>query len=789
MPKESELRDGEQLPVHEVLSAIDGSVTITRDDFGIPAICATTATDAWWGLGFAAAGDRLWQLEYDRRRAAGRWAEAAGESALDSDILSRRLRIERAAKADVEAMDADTARAFEAYAAGVNAGALARELPPEYALCGIEFEPWMPWHSVAAFKIRHLLMGVWQYKLLRAILLANEGEDAFEALDPISREGMLFTTPSGSRQHSDIRDHADLWARSYGDIAAAAEQLGFLSEVEAGSNAWVVAGSRTTTGMPVLCNDAHRAADVPNVYWQASVSCDEFTVAGPTLPGIPGFPHFGSNGRVGWAITNATADAQDLILENFRDSVDGITSRTADGWAAVDTVDELIRIRGAVSGNSRVVLIQTHATPSGVVIHGDPISGAAISLRWTATDRICRQFGVLGAMVRSTTVDELIAAHEPWVDPVNNLLCADVDGNIGYLLRGQLPARRDPAAARLPVPAWEWASGWDGTVPFDRMPREKNPPNGYFANANNTVTSPDDILVSHSVNDFYRIERITEMLGSTQKHAPADLAAMQNDSVSIAARTWSAFLDGDKGFIDNAAASAELLRDWDGDLSADRPAPLLYAHFRRALVRLALPRIVSQRTANKLLAGTLPSSWVILKRWFAQMAWSLGRDGELPAPLDHVLVSHALSDALDATRSLAGDQPSAWSWPAVHRLAPQHTLAKTELAGILRNPNPVSVTGDSDAVANGAYGWAPGSPFAVTNTSVCRQVIDFAQPSTVRWAIPGGASGDPRSRHYDDQLPVWAGGALLVRNNEKNDPGLRDRQSVAEGREDKDVPW
>lgn len=513
-----------------------GRVEIARSAYGIPSVDALSRTSAWWGMGYAAAQDRLWQLEFDRRRATGTWAEAVGEKGLPADRLARRLRLEDAARADVSAMDPATLGDFITYAEGVTAGAAARALPDEFAACGIDFAPWEAWHSVAAFKIRHVLMGAWQYKMLRTRILVEEGPDAFEALDPVPREGLRLTTPSGRRSAEDVVADSDLWRAGWGDIAAAADELGFLSEVEAGSNAWAVAPSRTTTGHALLCSDPHRAADVPNVYWQASVRCPDFHVAGETFPGIPGFPHFGHNGRVGWAITNAAADAQDLVVEELRERDGILEARTPEGWSRADVRDERIRVRGGEDE-----WIRTVTTAHGPVVHGSATDARVVSLRWTATVEPCAQFAVLDRMARADSVDELLDGQRGWVDPLNNLVAADVDGRIGYLLRGALPDRVDPAGAQLPLPGWERSSRWRGLVPFDRMPRETDPACGWLANANNVIADPGgDLLIAHHANDLFRIERIDEVLEARERHAPADLHALQNDTLSIPGRIWGA---------------------------------------------------------------------------------------------------------------------------------------------------------------------------------------------------------------------------------------------------------
>lgn len=768
--------------VHAVSGLVD-PVRIEWDRHGIPRVTARTEHDVWFGLGYAAATDRLWQLEYDRRRACGRWAEVVGRAALPADRLARRLDLASVARADVAAMDPVTADSFAAYAAGVNTGVAHGRLPPEYSAAGIEWEPWQPWHSVAAFTIRHVLMGVWQYKIARAVLLAREGPEVFELFDPVPRTGMRLTVPPAGRVDQPSAEAVALVERAREEVRAAAAHLGFLAEVEAGSNAWVVDGSRTTTGSPVLCNDSHRALDVPNVYWQVRLVCPSFTVAGGTFPGIPGFPHFGHNGRVGWAITNGAADAQDLLVERFRPSADGFEVLTPDGWRPVEVHRDRIGVRGGDSESC-----PRYRTPNGPVVHGDPATGTALSLRWTATEEPCRQFGVMRAMLCARDVTELLDAQRDWVDPVNNLLAADVDGNIGYLLRGALPVRNTAAAGQVPVPGWEAASRWLGRVPFAAMPRSQNPPDGMLVSTNNTVLAPSpDLVITHAAGDFYRVERVHELLGGTDRHSPDDLAGYQGDVVSVAARTWSRLLAGRGPYQGQAEAARAMLAAGGGDLSGGTGYPLLHACFRRALAALMLGERVAPGTVDFLLAGGLPGTGVLVRRWFAQLTWpagpvepvgAAGRGGRagagssadpMPAELiDDAVLGAALGQAWHDASGCGGTDPARWRWADQHFAAGRHTLAAMpglpewpDTAG--RGPSPVrgwdpaqvGIGGDAETIQNASYSWPRAEPFTVTNCAVYRQVLDLADLAGSRWIIPGGASADPTSPHSDDQLALW----------------------------------
>jgi penicillin amidase len=721
---------------------LPGGLSIDRDAYGIPSVDADTEELAWFGLGWAAAEDRLWQLEYDRRRAQGRWAEVTGPSALPADRLARRLRLADAAERDVAAMDAVTRMTFERYAEGVNACVRACGPPPEYALGGVGWEDWTPRDSVLAFKIRHVLMGVWQYKLARAVLRATAGVDAAEALDPRPLPGMRVTVPPlGRVPRGDPR--AALLARARADVADAAEHLGFLAEAEGGSNAWVIGPARTRTGRPLLAGDSHRALDSPNTYWQAHLSCPEFTVSGATFPGIPGFPHFGHNGRVGWAITNAAGDAQDLYVEHFRGG--GAEVRTAAGWEPASSREERIRVRGGGEHTERCWL-----TPNGPVVHGDPVRGEALSLRWTATDRPCEQFGVLRGMLLAGDVTTLLDGQEGWVDPLNNLVAADVDGHIGYLLRGELPVRGNLAPAQVPVPGWQARHAWRGRVPFRSMPRVENPGEGVIVTANNTVTAAEHPFVSHSMNDTYRAERIHELVASAGPLGAGDMVTWQGDTVSVAARRWATLLAARGPYTGDAERARSLIAAGGGDLRAGSSVGLVHACLRRAVARRVLDRRIGAKARGWLMGCGLPGVPVLLRRWFGALTWPR-EDGDWPASaLDDELLAGALSSAWHEACGGAAEPPA---WGEVHRTAARHPLHP--VSGTDLDPPSAGIGGDNETIQNGAYGWAEGTPFTITNLSVYRQVLDFDDLDHSGWVIPGGASGRAGDPHAFDQLEAW----------------------------------
>jgi penicillin amidase len=524
-------------------------------------------------------------------------------------------------------------------------------------------------------------------------------------------------------------------------------------EVEAGSNSWAVHGARTTTGMPVLCNDSHRALDVPSVYWQVHVTCPEFDAIGATFPGVPGFPHFGHNGKVGWNITHTSADYQDLYVERFDSDVPG-RYRTPDGWADAEHHTEAIAVRGGFSEE-----IELWRTRHGPVVHGDPRTGVAIALRYTATDEPCRGFEAIRPMLDASTVAELHEAQREWVDPVNNLVSADTAGNIGYLTRGYLPVRSSEAHRLLPVPGWTGEHEWSGRVPFEQLPQEINPPAGFIATANQRVIPGEEPYISHSFAPPSRAERIVELLTAQERMSPQQVMAMQGDVTSIPARSWSALLARSGPFEGDAERARSMLAGWDGNLLPESARALLYAYVRRGVTRALFQPAVGEEAWRWLNGGEPAALGRMITQWLAGVIAGLEEQYRDAAPDGrpwNELLPEPLAWAWRTTVEKYGPDPVAWRWDADHRANAKHTLAASfpELVSRL-NPPSVRVGGDSDTLQCAGYAWSGRADFDITDLSVYRQCVDLADIAHATFVIPGGVSGLPITPHYADQLDLW----------------------------------
>lgn len=726
-------------------AGLEAPVEIQRDEWGIPHVKAQSIGDAFFAQGFVHAQDRLWQMEFDRRRAAGRWSEVAGEAGLTMDRFVRQAGLEQSARSDVEHFNDETRRIVERYADGVNAYIdFCDSLPIEFQIAGITAEPWEPWHSAVIFKVRHILMGVGMGKLMRARLLAHAGPEVATLMRGESQGDQVLVVPPGA-PYAEALHNLSL-------LDPGREALSELAQLDVGSNNWAVHGDKTTSGKPLVAGDPHRALDVPNVYYQNHLACPEFDVVGYSFCGVPGFPHFAHNADVAWCITHAGADYQDLFVEKF-DPENPSRYRFKDEWREATKRCETIKIRDADPVELEVV--ETHHGP---VISGDPASGTAMTMRYSATCEPNPGFQCLLPMMQAKNVDELDEAMRDWVDPCNNLIMADTSGSIAYLTRGRVPLR-DESNYWLPVPGWTGEHEWDGYIPFEELPRVKNPETGWVITANNRIVGDDyPYLIAIDYAAPSRAFRLIDHLEQFGKATIDDMAAMHGDRVSLPAATYQELLtDADvAGEVEQAALST--LLNWDGTMAPDQAAPAIYIATRQHLTK-QIAQLPKFQTAAHNPFGTpdVPRASPIGFLWNAAYGM-LRTDDETILPDDtswKQLLQQAFEAGVAELRQRLGDDVSTWRYGDLHRTQPVHPLAAIDPSlGELLNPPSVEIGGDGDTPQQGAI--TTGVSYRVAATSVNRYIFDLSDWEQSRWIVPLGSSGHPGSPHFADQAEAWA---------------------------------
>ncbi len=717
---------------------------VIRDQWGVPHIRASSSQDAFFTQGFVTAQDRLWQMDYDRCRALGRWSEMVGSAGLEEDRLMRIFGLERASKADYAVSSTEAVAMLDAYTAGVNAFiSTTRHLPIEYQLVGMTPMRWEPWHCLAVYKIRNMLMGTYEMKLWRARLALSLGPERAAPLFRGYPDDGLVAVPPGEAFNGVPVSCLD-------ELAAASAELNWLGESDGGSNAWVVSGAKTASGLPLVAGDSHRALDTPNVYYQVHINCPAFRVSGYALPGVPAAPHFSHTDYVAWGMTHGFADYQDLYIERFRTEGGRLEYACEDGWRPAEIAVERLSVAGG-----EPQLLEVVRTRHGPIIAGAPSSGHGIAFCHTGTISGTAWADSLYALLVATSADEAEEALREWTEPVNNFVYADVHGEYGYRYRGRIPVR-PMANAWAPVPGWTDAHEWHGQIPFEELPRSRNPEAGFVVTCNNAPTSADYpwYINTYFAPDF-RARRVTARLQALSAPVSvADMAAVHADRVSIPAQIFIARLANLEPEDRAVSAARDILLQWDCQMDRESAAAALYGAARVFLladvIKAALGPMAGEVTPTNRGAGTHAG------QLYAEAIRAMATDdtaGLMPGQTWGALILSALARAVAELTRRLGDDMAAWTWGGIHQTRPQHPLSRLFPAwAALLDPPRVAAGGDGDTPQAGAYT----AQFVSTLMSVNRYIHDPSDWRRSRWIVPLGASGHPGSPHFADQAPLWA---------------------------------
>ncbi|SNS45492.1 penicillin amidase [Tardiphaga sp. OK246] len=728
------------------LPGLEVPVDLWRDQWGIPHLRAKGAGDAFFALGYVHATDRLWQMDALRRRATGRYAEWLGPAALPADMLARRMGMAECSQRDASAANAETRAMLESYAAGVNARATTAELPPEYALLDATFEPWEPWHSIAAFRQGSLLLNPAYPKLWRAIALPVVGETAMAQLRMDDGGDELVCLPSGvSARRTEL--NLETLQTAMSELLAQAS----LDATGGGSNNWAVHGSRTASGRPLVAGDPHRLLDMPNLYLQCHVACDEFDVIGLTTPGVPGFPHFAHNADVAWCVTVAFVDTTDIYLERFKDDGHNYLLRTeTDGsaphWIGTQRRVETIRVRGRAAVECEVL-----RTARGPVVAGDARSGSALVLRHTPDAETDRSFDCMRPMLRANSVDALYEACRGWGVIDHNLVAGDTTGHIGHLVRAKIP-RRSAANGWLPMPGWLDAHAWKGFVPWERMPRQIDPDAGMIVTANNRIVAQQDDYLTTDAHPPHRARRIWERLQAMDAATVDDMADVHRDLLSIPAVEICARLAKVPLTDNGAAALRDRLVAWDHHMRADSVDANAYVSLRLTLAGI-VKRVSGLGVLDPAEQRTIPPGLSI----DYELNWAMPR---LLRSGDTSLIGDATWDDLLAEALTVVAREPLMPWGDRHHLLLRHPLSTVfpdEAWLATRDHGPVG--GDNETVFT--TGHVPRVGTHPAYASIARYVFDIGNWEACRWIVFHGSAGNPQDAHYDDQSAMWCRGELI----------------------------
>lgn len=697
------------------LPGLSAPVEITLDARGIPRIRAETERDATMALGYLHARDRMFQMDTMRRGAEGRLAEIGGSPALRLDRFMRLLGLRQRAEADYAALDDATRDQLDAYAAGVNARLSARRrfTAPEFLLLGTP-EPWEPQHSLLWAKVMGLwLSGNWRTEVERARLAQSLPAERLWDLWPLD----------GSAGRADVAAIPQL-----DRLLAAIPVFGEDAPLPASaSNAWAVAGPRAGTPAPLLAADPHLGYNAPVLWYLVHIElADGRLMAGATSPGVP-FLVFGRTNDLAWGFTTTHSDTQDVYLEPEA--------------AARVVRTETIHVRGA-----EPITFEVRETANGPVLSDldetPRTDGQVLSVRMANLEPNDTAAEGLRRLSQARNLAEARAAAARISSPPQNLMVAARDGGIAMYLTGRTPIRAQGDGS-LPGTA-----PWLGFIPFDEMPHTENPPGGLLVNANNRV-SPEDhpAFLGRDWYADWRFRRIHELLGVGGRLNLSGFAAVQMDTISLPAREALPILNALPRGNGALGAAQALLAEWDGDMDADRPEPLIWAAFSQHMPRMAVAQ-----------AGVpdAPASAEFLRFLLTDPrgAWWCGGDCRTLAAL-------ALAEAVADLQTRHGPDPAAWRWGEAHQARFEHPLLRF-IPGVNRWAGmAVPVGGDGHTVQRQGFRMAGPQPFAAVHGAGLRMAVDLSDPEATEVMLGTGQSAHPLSSHWGDLIGHWRDGQPL----------------------------
>ena len=782
------------------VAGLQARVDVVRDRYGVPQISAGTSHDLFLAQGYVQAQDRFWQMDVARHVTAGRLAELFGADQVETDSVVRTLGWRHVAEAELQLLSPQTRAQLDAFADGVNAYLATRqgaELSVEHAVLGVVApgyrpEPWtaldsVSWLKAMAWTLRGNDSEETQRALLSSALPADRVDQLFPGYDFSTQRPIVAGTgtPAGTSTGTPARAAAPAPAPALSPAPSATVTAAGLSRVTAvlestlgpsgpgiGSNSWVVSGSRTTTGRPLLANDPHLGPSLPSIWYQVGLHCRTvgpacpYDVAGVGFAPMPGV-YIGHNADISWGLTNFGADVADLYLEQ----VTGDRYLYQGAMVPLSTRQEVIRVAGG-----KPVTITVSSTRHGPIISGvdkqaravgvamagrdgAPAGGGplAVALRWTALDPSTTLDSVF-ALDRASDWTTFREAMRGFASPAQNVVYADRAGHIGYQAIGVVPVR-SAGDGRYPVAGWTGTHEWVGTIPYDAMPRTFDPPSGYVVTANNAAVGPGyPYLITSDWPDGYRSERIAKLIETGGKLDAAAMRRIQQDTLNPMAATLVPYLlrvaptAGDRRAV-------ELLHTWDGTQPVDSAGAAYFNAVWRSLLRLAFTDDLRRTPADPDPSGG--GRWLEVVRSLLTRPsdpwWANATDPRHLTTRDDVLRA-ALDDAATELTTRLGPDPAHWRWGDLHRLTLKNETLGQGPAPLqwLLNRGPYELAGGNSAVD--ATGWDARDGYAVDWIPSMRMVVDVGAWDASGWVNAAGASGHAGTGTYTDQTDDWVAG-------------------------------
>ena len=776
------------------LEGLDGTVDIYRDRMGVPHIYATTPHDLFFAQGFVHAQDRFWQMDFWRHVGSGTISEMFA-SEVETDAFLRTLGWRVTAEQEWEQLRPELKSNLASYAEGVNAYLKDHEataLSLEYSILGLlnsnyKIEPWIPvnsltWGKAMAWDLKSNING----EIERAILLKTlEPEQVVALFPPYPQDHPVIVNKIGDGSAASLRSQSRAFNIPDETLAALQHNASLLDRAlgpigdGVGSNSWAIAGSRTSTGLPLLANDPHLNIQMPSIWYQAHLECKPvaeecpYNVGGFTFAGVPGII-IGHNEKIAWGFTNALPDVMDLYMERVNPNNPNQYEVNGE-WVDFETRKEIINVAGSDPVEITVrltrhgpVISETYGPLKNENIDNDPEfvpfkeraginlpEQYVIALKWTALSP-SSPFEAVWGFNKAQNWEQFREAAKHFHVPAQNLLYADVEGNIGYQVPGDIPIRSN-GDGTFPVPGWTDEYEWTGYIPFEELPFTLNPPEDYIVTANNQIPLSDyPYLITQDWDYGFRAQRIVEMIESApNKIDMAYMQRMQGDSFDANGPVFMPLL----AQIDlesatrNETAALDLLKNWDYQATADSPAAAIFEAFWRHLLKNTFDDDIPEEY------------WPSGSSRYRQIMRNLGEgsgwwDDKTTSDVVETrgdILNKSFVNGVEELEKLLGNEASKWSWGELHTSTFRNgTLGESGVPPIeaLFNRGPFPTSGGSSIV--NATAWDAVEGYAVTDVPSMRMIVDLSNLNNSVTVHTTGQSGHAYHPHYIDMAQTWA---------------------------------
>ena len=747
------------LPIHEgkiKIKSLKDSVNVYTDIYGVPHVFAGNEKDLFFAAGYIAARDRLFQLAMVSLAVRGGLASVLGPKYLKTDIYFRTWKIHDTAKLLIDNMDTKNKMIFENFCMGINhrIDEVMDDLPIEFKIMGFKPEYWDP--SIVAGYTRmmaHEMSGSWKAEIVFGAVEEYFGRE--KLLELLPDELVDFPTIVGENKqnllglYNNVLNNEYVLRNLFGDFSA-----------DIGSNNWVVSPYRSETGHAFLANDPHLAFTQPPRWYEIHLSGGRFDVSGVCIAGIP-LPVIGQNKRTAWGFTNSMVDDLDFFIEkiNLKDS-----SKYMHGneWLSIRTRDEVFSIMG--QKDTVVKLRSTHHGPIISDVHnllskGDRVLSMSWTGHWVTNE--------MDAWVELTTMKnwgDFTNGVKKFGVPGQNIVYADVDGNIGWRPAVYIPIRK-MGYSMVPRPGWDPAYDWEGRVPFEEMPFLLNPKKGFISTANNkTIDDSFPYYISGLWADPSRASRINDLLSTDKKMTLKDMKEIQLDLTSNFSKEILPHIL-DRGHTVNGAGAKraiKFLRNWDHEESIDSEATLIFHSivneiinniYKDELLLLGENYYKAYKGLKYITKRNLRS---IIENGFSSWVDNINTKEHVETIVD--IIDMSIHSGIDNVIKKFGPNWSNWKWGNAHSLTHRHILGDNKILNYLLSLNVGPfLSGGSDVTPN-AGGYSLNRGFKQTSGASMRRIVDFSNLDETQMIIPTGQSGLNNSPNYNDQAALYHSG-------------------------------